>query len=67
MKPAEERFAKAYLAYKLKYAEDVEPLAKDYGLHPKVAEAIAIHVHQQFERERVKRATDCACTNKPKP
>ena len=65
MTPAEERFAKAYLAYKLRYTEDVEPLAKDYGLTPLVGEAIARQVHRQFEMERVKRATDASASKKP--
>lgn len=60
MTPNEQRFAEAYLAWKMRYAEDVEPRPSEYGLGAQVGEAIARAVHRQFEQERVKRATTAA-------
>lgn len=52
----EERFAHAYYAYILRYAPDVEPTAKQFGITEERSEAIARFIHREIESERIKQA-----------
>lgn len=60
MTPAEERFASAYYAWKMRYAPDIEPDPVKFNLTPRRGEEIARAIHHAFEMERIKNVTDAA-------
>jgi hypothetical protein len=52
----EERFAKAYVAYKQRVGADAEPLPEDFGVSKVRGERIAGFIHREFELDRLRAA-----------